>query len=75
MAILIAFFCGVYTYRLGIKDGLLMKKDKPISEINPIKKVHETFREIKDETEADKLDREFSDNIEEILNYDGAPKG
>jgi len=72
---IVAFFIGVFTYRLGLKDGLLVKKEKPISEINPVKKVYETFKEIKDESEADKFEKEFASAIEEISSYDGTPKG
>lgn len=75
IAIFVAFFIGVFTYRLGIKDGLLVKKEKPISSINPIKQVYGTFKDIKEESKADKSEKEFNDSIDEILSYDGQPKG
>lgn len=73
--VVVAIFIGMFIYRLGLSDGLNVKKDKPISNLNPVKKVYETFKDIKDDSEIDKIEKEFNDNIDEILKYDGKPKG
>lgn len=75
VTIVTTIFIGMFIYRLGISDGLNMKKDKPIANLNPVKKAYETFKDIKDDAEIEKIEKEFNDSIDEILSYDGTVKG
>lgn len=62
------FIVPLWAYRLGLKDGLNIKHDKPIETIGI--KVPNPFEKVKTDESNDKM----TEGINNIMNYDGNPQ-
>ncbi len=69
-----AFFIGMFTYRLGLKDGLAVKKDQPITKIQPIQKVQQTISDVKHTKAEKEAEKKFQEELNIITEYDGTLK-
>jgi hypothetical protein len=61
------FICPLWAYRLGLKDGLNIKQDKPIQSLP---KIPTPFQKVKTDEATDKV----MQGIHNIMSYDGNPQ-
>ena len=72
ITLVIAFLCGGFVYRCGIKDGSALSKGKEVKAVNPIKAAYNTVSTIKATSDAKKAAKVEDNYARNVFTWNGS---
>lgn len=61
----------MFSYRLGVQDGLDLNKNKDLKTIDPITSISNSIKEVKSSKKKEEAENDFLAGLNNILAYDG----